>query len=376
MKTFDFVVIGGGIAGASTAYELAKSGSVALIERETLPGYHSTSRSAALLIEGYGSDAWRVLGSASRPFLETPPEGFANQTILSPRGHLAIGLEAETDNIRGEYEKIGKTGVKVEFVDAKGIRELCPVLKPDTWHAGHYEPGAADIDVDALHQGYLRSFRDNGGEMFLGKGVNAISKTDDWRVSFGETALSCRVLVNAAGAWADELAQMAGIPARGLVPKRRTAIAFTPPDGVTGSDEWCLVADHAGTFYFRPLSSGQLMASPVDETDSPPCDSQPEELDIAIIADRIQNVTTMTVTRIDHSWAGLRTFAPDRNPVIGPDPAESSFIWVAGQGGTGIIGAPAAAQIAACLATDTDLPAHLATVPLDDILPARLEPAT
>ncbi|MGI9407448.1 MAG: NAD(P)/FAD-dependent oxidoreductase [Hyphomicrobiaceae bacterium] len=376
MKIYDFAVIGGGMAGASTAYELARHGSVALIERETQPGYHSTSRSAATLIEGYGTDVWRAIGSASRLFMDNPPDGFAEHPILSPRGDLSVGREDQTDTIRAECDKVSATGVKVELVDAQGVRDLCPTLKPDMWAAGYYEPGAADIDVDALLQGYLRSFRANGGEIFLGTGVEVISKPDDWQVTFGAETIACRTLVNAAGAWADELASMAGLPARGLQPKRRTAIAFAAPDDMSGSDAWPMVGDFSETFYFRPLSSGQFMGSMADETDSLPCDCQPEELDIAITADRIQNATTMTIPRLDHTWAGLRTFAPDRNPVIGPDPSDETFIWIAGQGGTGIIGAPAAAQLAACIVTGNGIPQHLAGINLEDISPARLEAAS
>ncbi len=374
MTTYDFAVIGGGMAGASVAYELSKTGSVALIERESQCGYHSSSRSAAMFIEGYGSPVWRTLNSVSRIFMDNPPDGFAEHPLLSPRAQLEIGREEDTDAVREEYERIAATGVAVEWTDGARIAELCPALNPEGWTCGYYEESASDIDVEAMLQGYLRLLRANGGHVFMGHAVDGLTRSDHWTVTAGTTTVDAAMVVNAAGAWGDEIARMAGLSARGLQPKRRTAIAFAAPEQFPNSDTWCMVGDWGENFYFRPLSAGQLMASPADETDTPPCDAQPEELDIAIIADQIERNTSLKIPRIDRSWAGLRTFAPDRDPVVGPDPCDPTFLWLAGQGGTGIVGSPAAAQLTAALATGGDLPDHLASIDIAAMTPSRLEP--
>lgn len=376
MTTFDFAVIGGGMAGTSVAYELSKSGTVALFEQEDQCGYHSSSRSAAMFIEGYGSPVWRTLNSVSRLFMDNPPDGFVDHPLLSPRAQLEIGRAEDHDEVRAEYERITATGVAVEWTDGARIAELCPALNPQGWTCGYYEESASDIDVEAMLQGYVRSLRANNGQVFTGSPVNGISKAENWTVTAGNTVVEAAVVVNAAGAWADEVAAMAGLARRGLQPKRRTAIAFQAPDEFRDSDTWCMVGDWGENFYFRPLSAGQLMASPADETDTQPCDAQPEEIDIAIIADQIERNTRLTIPRIDRSWAGLRTFAPDRDPIIGPDPSDPTFFWLAGQGGTGIVGSPAAAQLTAALATGVEMPDHLAAIDVAAMAPVRLDPVT
>ncbi|MEL6287188.1 MAG: FAD-dependent oxidoreductase [Pseudomonadota bacterium] len=397
MERVDFAVIGGGMAGATAAYELAAHGSVALLERETQTGYHASGRSAAIFIEGYGAPVWRALNGASRAFFDAPPEDHWPDPLLAARGVLEVGTAEDADAVRAEYERIAARGIDIEWVDADGIAERAPSLRADTYVCGYFEPGASDIDVDRVLQGFIRGARARGCMIITGATVTRINHDGAWRIDTPGGTVIAGAVVNAAGAWADELAASSGLARRGLQPKRRTAIAFTPTPptatpqngaGTSGSgpddahapvalddmDDWCMVGDWRETFYYRPLARGQLMASLADETDTPPCDAQPEELDVATLVDTLQRRTRLDIRRPDSAWAGLRTFAPDRNPVIGPDPDDETFLWLAGQGGTGIVGAPAAARLLAALATGASLPSDLTDIELSAITPARLDP--
>jgi D-arginine dehydrogenase len=369
----DFLVIGAGAAGSAAAYALSSRGKVAVIERESAPAYHSTGRSAAVLAENYGPVLWQRLSTASRPFFENPPAGFAEHKLLRPLGALFFATAEETRILEGSARELQQRGVAHRLMMPREALTLCPVVRTEPFALALHEPGCADIDAAALVQGWLKLARRNGASVLLDAAVEAIERGGgQWQVRTRTATLRAPVLVNAAGAWADDVAALAGLPRRGITPYRRTAITFDPPAGHDAA-RWPMTFDMAETWYFKP-EGGRIMASPVDKSPSAPCDCQPEELDIAIAADRIQQATTMDVRRIVRSWAGLRTFAPDEQPVIGPDPVEPSFVWLAGQGGNGVMAAPAAAQLAAALALGEGVPPALQAVGIDaaSVSPGRL----
>jgi D-arginine dehydrogenase len=370
---FDVIVIGGGAAGASVACELSRRGRVALLEQESAPGYHSTGRSAAVIAENYGPRVWQILTTASRPFFEDPPDGFTEHALLRPRGALFLAAAAEEPALRESAAELARRGVPHALMPAAEALSLCPVLRVEPYTIALYEPGCADIDANALLQGYLRLARRNDAEIRMGAEVAAIRRRHGlWQIECGGAVLEAPILVNAAGAWADRIAALAGLHPRGIVPYRRTAIVFAPPAGCDIAS-WPMTFDAAETWYFKP-EGGRIMVSPVDKTPSAPCDCQPEELDIALAAERIEQATTLKVRRIEHRWAGLRSFSADEAPVIGPDPAEPSFVWYAGQGGNGVMAAPAAAQLAAALALGEGVPAALVRLGIGAALttPGRL----
>jgi D-arginine dehydrogenase len=374
MPHFDYVVIGGGAAGASVAYELSKVASVALIEREMGTGYHSTGRSAAVISENYGPLGWQALVTASRPFFEVPPPGFADHPLLRRIGALYLATPEDEVELAASAAELDRRNVEHRMLPASEARKFCPVVRTDGFSLALLEPGCADIDANALLQGYLRLARDRGLGVLLSTEATSLERSDGcWHLAASGTTLTASSVVNAAGAWADDLARRAGIQPKGLQPYRRTAITFDPPAGVDVRT-WPMTFDQAETWYFKP-EAGRVMVSPVDKTATEPCDAAPDEFDIAVAIDRIERATTMTVPRVHSKWAGLRTFAPDEQPVIGADADEPSFIWLAGQGGNGVMGAPAAAQLAAAVATGSNLPEFVARSGMDlaAIAPARLQ---
>ncbi|MCC6470504.1 MAG: FAD-binding oxidoreductase [Alphaproteobacteria bacterium] len=374
-EAFDFIVIGAGAAGVSVAGELSLKGRVALVERESAPAYHSTSRSAAVLAENYGPVGWQRLSTASRPFFENPPAGFAEHPLLRPLGALFLATEAEAPALEESARELARRGVPHRLLPAREAGALSPTVRREPFALALHEPGCADIDAAALVQGYVRLVRRNGASVVLDAEVRSIERRGGtWRVEAGKAMLAAPILVNAAGAWADDIAALAGLPRRGVTPYRRTAITFDPPEGAD-TRSWPMTFDMAETWYFKP-EAGRIMVSPVDKTPSPPCDCRPEDYDVAVAVDRIEQATTMQVRRIHSCWAGLRTFAPDEQPVIGPDPADPGFVWLAGQGGNGVMAAPAAARLAAALATGAGVPAALARlgVGVAATSPGRLPP--
>lgn len=373
--THDVLIIGSGMAGASLAATLAPHRSVIVAEREDAHGYHTTGRSAALWIASYGAAPIRALTAAGRAFYDSPPSGFSDYPLLSPRGCLHIASAVQLDALAALETELAATGVEVRRVSGDACRALVPVLRPEAVAAGLIEPAAADIDVNALHTGFLRAARTAGADLRLGAGVAALVREGDlWRATLatGEV-LNAKVMVNAAGAWADAVAGMAGAAPLGLAPMRRTALILDPPTGVETA-HWPAVIDVDEQFYFKP-ESGKLLASPADETPSAALDAAPDELDIAICVDRIQSAADIPVRRVVRAWAGLRTFAPDRIPVFGFDPAVPGFFWFAGQGGYGIQIAPAAARLGAALAMNTGVPADIAAlgVTAETFSPRRFE---
>ena len=362
MTACDFLVIGGGIAGASAAFEIGRQApraTVILVERESAPGYHATGRSAALFLETYGGAVISALAKCSRPFLQSPPAGFSDVPLLTPRGVLHIARDDQRETAERLFAECRALTKELRLLDGREASALHPALRPDYAVCAVHEPGAMDIDVDALHQGFLRNFKSGGGTVITTAGVQAIERRNgSWRVTTPQGEIRAATIVNAAGAWADEIAELAGLSPLGLVAKRRTAITIDPPAGIHPGG-WPMTVDADETFYFKP-EAGRVLVSPCDETPVAPCDAQPDEWDVAVAADRIQTATTLTVSHIVHKWAGLRTFLPDKIPAVGPDPAEAQFLWLAGQGGFGIKTAPAMGRLAAAAVLRGDIPPDLA----------------
>jgi D-arginine dehydrogenase len=370
-QTADVVVIGAGIAGAAAAAHLAERRRVVLLERESQPGYHSTGRSAALFTETYGNLAIRTLTKASRAFYEAWAEDFAEHPILSPRGAMlfaTLGQEAALDEL---WEELAPRDPRIRRLDAAETRRVVPVLRPDQVIGAVHEPDAMDIDVHALHQGYLRRLRRRGGRLITDAEVVALVRDGaGWTVTTRVGEFTAATVVNAAGAWADVVAGLARLPPIGLVPKRRTALTIAAPSDIDSS-AWPLTCDVEEQGYFKP-DAGRLIVSPADETPMPPCDVQPDELDIAVAIDRLMRVTTIEVTRVERKWAGLRSFVADKTTVNGFDPLANGFFWLAGQGGYGIQTAEGMARCAVSLIDGGTLPAEIIAAGLDA---ATLSPA-
>jgi D-arginine dehydrogenase len=355
----DVIVIGAGMAGASVAYFLAPHARVIVLEREAYAGMHSTGRSAALFSETYGTPQVRALTRATRPFLDHPPTGFANAPILTPRGATVIGTAAQADQVRAQYEAILPFTRDLQLHDAARLRESVPVLKPEAAVIGMHEPGAADIDVNELHQGFLRGLRARGGQLHLEVAISAIGRSaHGWEVEAGDVRYRAPLLLDAAGAWADQVARLAGVAPLGLQPKRRSAFVFEPPAGLDVS-RWPFLCDIGETFYFKP-DAGLLLGSPANADPVEPHDVQPEEYDIALGIHHIEQATTMEIRRPTRTWAGLRSFVPDGDLVGGFAPDAPGFFWVAAQGGYGIQTSAAMGEACANLALGRALPAHLA----------------
>ncbi len=333
----DVIVIGGGIAGVSVAAELSETMSVVLLESEPSLAYHTTGRSAALYFGSYGHPDVVQLTRASRAWFDNPPN--TDQPVLSERGALTLSFGADVPNHPGTSQ-----------ISAHAARELVPALRSDLIEAASWEPDAADMDVAAIHQAYVRQLRQNGGMIETSRPVTGIDHRGTWSVAAGDSRFEADIVVNAAGAWCDRVAQLAGVPPLGLVPRRRTAFMVTGPPQ---SERWPLVTDVGHTFYFKP-DGPQLLCSPADETPSEPCDAKPEPVDIALAIERINAVTALEIRSVRSSWAGLRTFAPDDSMVIGFEPGLDGFFWLAGQGGTGIQTAPAAARLAAGMISEAN----------------------
>jgi D-arginine dehydrogenase len=346
----DVVIVGAGIAGASLAYELAADHRVVLLEREDRPGYHSTGRSAAMLIATYGTSAVRRLTRASRPFFEAPPEGFSETRLLSKRGYLHLARDDQLQRLAAFEEEARPFNPHLERLDREGVLDAAPLIDPAYPAAGVLEPDAMAIDDAALHQGYLRGFARCGGQLVTGADVLEVNRAagGGWRLESKAGRIQADTLVNAAGAWGDELAALAGVSPIGLQPKRRTAILLDPPNDHGAPAGMPMVTDIDDDFYVKPEGDG-LMVSPADETPVAPSDAQPEELDVAITVDRYERLTGQAVKKIRRRWAGLRSFLPDHSPVIGVDPDVDGFFWLVGQGGFGIMTAPGAAQLSADL---------------------------
>ncbi|WP_321325056.1 FAD-dependent oxidoreductase [uncultured Parasphingorhabdus sp.] len=350
MKQYDVIIIGAGIAGASIAAEIGADRSVLLLEAEDHPGYHSTGRSAAFWTESYGGPLVQPLTSASRAFLETPPEDFSETPFLGPRGAVNIGRDDEQHLAEQFLADFADSGVRMERWSREQTAALVPDLKP-AWQHAVYEPDCRDIDVAALHAAYLRSASRKGVKLICRAPVSAITKKDGlWELTAGDHSCRAVLLVNAAGAWADTIARMAGVTPVGIQPLIRNMVQIEtdPPS----SQAMPLVVGLDGSFYFKPEAGGAYWLSPHDEIPSLPGDVAPDELSVATAIDRFEKVMDVDIKRVSRKWAGLRSFAPDRLPVIGFDSTAEDFFWFAGQGGFGIQTAPAAAKLAGSLLLD------------------------
>jgi D-arginine dehydrogenase len=369
MTDVDVVVIGAGIAGASAGYELARDHSVLLLEQETVPGYHTTGRSAAVFTEAYERGAVQALARGSRPFLDEPPDVFAGAPLLNPMPVVVIARDDQRKAFKRFVEE--SPDDVLDVLEGEELGEFCHVLRDDIV-VGAVERDAMEIDVHALHQGYLAGVRLRNGEVRTDAKVTALQWAGDrWRIAAGDSILSASVVVDAAGAWGDEVAALAGVEPLGIIPYRRTAFTFAPPDDtdITG---WPMIIDVDEEFYVKP-ERNQFMGSLAEETPMEPHDVGVEEIDVALAIERIQAATTLEIVYVRRTWAGLRTFTPDRVPAIGFDPDHRGFFWLVGQGGFGIMTAPAAARTTAALVAGHRLPDDVAAAGLrvSDVDPAR-----
>lgn len=375
MKTFDFIVIGGGVAGASAAYRLAPHGRTIILEMEEQPGYHTSGRSAALYSKRYREPSIRGFAAASGAFLEEAPDGFAEAPLLTPRGLLIVGREDQQQAVADQFTPEQIADGVAEAIDLADVRALVPCIDPDYVAAAMYVPAASDIDVNGLHRGFLAGARAAGTEIVTDAEVGSLKYADGvWRAETAKGAFEAPVVVNAAGAWVDQVAAAAGLPGLGILPLRRTCVTFDPPAGMDPA-HWPMTMDAEEAFYFKP-EAGRILASPCDEHESPPVDAQPEELDIAYAVDRVQTATTLDVSRITHSWAGLRCFMPDHLPAVGKDPRTEGFVWLAGLGGFGMMTAEALGRAAAAAALGEGMPADILAAGVDPakVAPERLIP--
>ncbi len=382
MNSCDVILIGGGIAGASVAYRLAASHGlrVIVLEREAHCGYHSTGRSAALFMETYGTPVVRALTVGSRAFYEHPPAGFAEHPLLTPRGsmHAAFDL-GEYDPqalLAQEYETSRQTSREVRLLDREAAHAMCPVLEPAVLVGAVYEPGAMDMDVHAIHEGFLRGARRAGAQVLTGQPVEALDHAAGlWRVKTPGAEFVAPIVVNAAGAWADRVGALAGARTIGLVPKRRSAFVFPAPEGLAFA-HWPLVIGADEGFYFKP-DAGMLLGSPANADPVEPHDVQAEEIDIATAIWRIEQISSLRIRRPTRVWAGLRSFVDDGDLVGGFDPALPGLFWLAAQGGYGIQTGEAMGRACAALIAGAPMPDDLVALGVtpEALSPARLSAA-
>ena len=354
MTDFDVAIVGAGIAGASLAGELAGSKRVLLLEAEAHPGYHATGRSAAFWTESYGGPAIQPLTTASGPLLAAPPPEFHERSFLRKRGALHIGQTADQELADALLADFSSSGVAIKSLEAFEISQKIPAVRED-WTLGLWEVDCCDIDVAALHGAYLRQASRGGAKLLCNARMGSAKYAGGaWEIETTTGQFTAKTLVNAAGAWADEAARISGIRMLDIKPYRRTVVQLAMAEKVP--DDLPLVVGLDGSFYFKPDTAGRIWLSPHDEALSPACDAAPEEIDVAIAIDRFQQVMESEITRVEHKWAGLRSFAPDRLPIIGRDPDCPEFFWLAGQGGFGIQTAPAVAKLAFSLLLDDRTP--------------------
>lgn len=367
----DFIVVGAGIAGASIAYWLAQSARVLVLEREAQAGYHSTGRSAALFMASYGPAQVRALTCASRAFFEQPPAGFCTHPLLTPRGALVFAQRGQEAALDAHEALVRAASGAADRLTPEQALARVPVLRADDLAGAVMEEDASDIDVDAVLQGFLRGARAHGSRIVFDAEITSMQRVDDaWEVIAGGAMYRANVIVNAAGAWADVIGALAGAAPIGLVPKRRSAMLFTPPEGAAIA-HWPMFMDVAESFYVKP-DAGMLLGSPCNVDPVAPHDVQAEELDIAIAIDNIERLTQLRVRRPQHVWAGLRSFVADGELVGGYDAQVPGLFWAAAQGGYGIQTAPAAGQLYAALLRGQHVPPAIAAWGVD---PAALSPA-
>jgi len=362
---YDILIIGGGIAGLSAAAALSSHAKVAVLEAEEQIGFHSSGRSATMLHYALGDRLVRALTLASRGFFDDPPDDFAEVPIGRPMPVLIHARDDEREELDALEADISPFAT-LDRLDARGVHQLCPLLKEDAVH-GIADRRGIRLDPHALLQGNLRQLRRRGGELVTGARAAVIKRVRDvWEVTSEKgDVFSAPILVNAAGSWADVVAKLAGVRPLGFEPKRRTIITFDAPPG-TAIDALPFAKTVGDELYFAP-ESGRLFASPMDEVPSEPCDAQPDDYEVALAAWRMGERTIVKVDRIHSKWAGLRTFAPDRHPVVGFASGAEGFFWLAGQGGFGLQTSPAMSAIAASLIASTPWP-------VEDVSAGELSP--
>ena len=368
MDRVDIIILGGGIAGVSLAAELAGRARVTLIELEGQLGRHATGRSAAMYFESYGNGVIRTLTRASRAFFSEPPAGFTETPLLHPRRMVMIADPARSDRLTA----LVKDSALLREISVQEARRWVPILRPDWLAAAAVDDTGFDIDVAALMQGYLAQARRYGVQLILNAVSTAIRpNSSGWVVEGPFGRIEAPIVVNATGAWADEVAIEANVRPLGLTPRRRTAVIVPAPDGYSIVN-WPLVLDLDEEFYFKP-DGGRILLSPANEDPDRAGDAAPDELDVAIAVDRFERATTMQVHRVTHRWAGLRTFARDRTPVVGFDSQVPGFFWLAGQGGYGLQTAPALSRVAAALVLGLTVPVDIldAGLSVDALAPGR-----
>lgn len=369
MHTADVIVIGCGIAGASAAAELSGHANVIVLEAEDQPGFHATSRSAAYFAAAYGKPGMRGLTVCSESFFTDPSNEFAEVALIHPRDNMFFGRADQQASMQAMLQH----EPSLELIDAAAVMSRVPIFKPDYLHGAVWDRRGGDLDVDAILQAYLKRLRRRGGQLLREHRVESLDHTNGaWIVRAAGQEFEAAVVINAAGAWADHVAGLAGLASLGIQPLRRTALTIDAPQDVEVGD-WPNMMDVDEDFYFKP-EAGKILISPADESPTTPCDAQPDDLDVAIGVDRFEQATGLDIRHVEHSWAGLRTFAPDRDLVVGFDPRADGFFWLAGQGGSGIGCAPATAALVSHLVMAASLPDDFATALqfIDDVKPDRL----
>lgn len=385
MTSYDYVIIGGGITGLSVGYQLSKHSSVLLLEQESQPGYHATGRSAAVFSPFYGSDrpALFSLSNASSDFFHQPPQGFCEHPLLKHRGLLMIAEKQKQTQLKETYNQLRTLVPDLKFLNQERVLEKLPALCDEFNQNAIYDDNVYDVDVHALQEGYIKGMRKHGAVIQTNQTVDQVTQKDSgWTVSTvtsnNEQALfQTDVVINAAGAWADKIAEMAGLTPLGIQPLRRSAMLIDTPAPknsaqIYQSEDWPMALEFEENFYIKP-DAGCLLVSAADEVLSPPCDAQPDELEIAYAAHYAEQALGIPIRKVNHSWAGLRTFVEDRSPVIGYSHEKSGFFWLAAVGGYGIQTSPASGRYAAALVMNQDVPKDIADLGMEKTLtsPAR-----
>jgi D-arginine dehydrogenase len=364
MQTFDVAIIGGGIAGLSLAYFLSPHRSVVVLERETALGYHSTGRSAAEFVLRYNAPAVCQLAAIAKDFFDSPPDGFSDIPLLQQRGGVMVANAEKAARLEAMFRAELAFTPELEPLDEEEILARLPILKPGYAAAAFYDPNFWDIEVESLLQGYVKGARRNGAEIRERHAVLSASHDGQaWTIETSTGPVRAKTVVNAAGGWADPTADIFGVQPLGIIPHRRTAITVDLPAGIDISD-MPEINELDEDFYMKP-DAGRLFASPADATPCAPGDVQPEELDVAWAAHYIEEATTIPVRRVAKSWAGMRSFSPDRLPVVGFAPGHPDFFWLAGQGGYGILTSPALGSLAASLVAGATQPEEFKVLALD-----------
>jgi len=351
-----YIIIGAGIAGTSLAHELSNQLSsnqkIILLEAESQPGYHATGRSAAVYLPTYGPPAILGLTRASGSFFHSPPNEFCDHKLLSPRATMMIAKQCDDEHVKQALN----TGM-IEITPTQALKKV-PAINTNLYTRFLIDEETCDIDVNMLLAARLKHFKANGGQLHTNAQVNAISFENGlWHLTTKQQKFSAPAIINASGAWADEIAAMAGLKKLGIQPKRRSAALIDISQNWDASD-WPLTYGAGDTFYFRPMT-GKLMISPADQTICEPHDAWADDMALAHAVENFQQATGFEVTHLEHTWAGLRTFAKDGDPIVGFDPRAKGFFWLAGQGGYGIQTSPALSRFATALIRQQDIPSDI-----------------